>query len=112
MDLSRRYHIENHGPLSVGDVTFHDGWTLHASPAMPEGMETRYALTITYFADDGVGARATTKVLPKRLQKFVETEDEMAYKGWINELRPGQPLRHQVFEVAYDANCASDRKAR
>jgi len=60
------------------------GWTLHASPAMPEGMETRYALTITYFADDGVGARATTKVLPKRLQKFVETEDEMAYKGWIN----------------------------
>ncbi|KAL3805078.1 hypothetical protein HJC23_003306 [Cyclotella cryptica] len=53
--LENRYYrdedhdgVSHHMPLEVGDVTVHNGWTLHCADAADGTKEDRYALAITY----------------------------------------------------------------
>ena len=50
-DLSRRYMIRDHLPLSLGDVVAHHGFTLHSSKPSDAG---RTAYTVSYVS---AGAR-------------------------------------------------------
>jgi len=42
--------VRHHMPLEVGDVTLHNGWTLHCADAAEDYLagEDRYALSITF----------------------------------------------------------------
>ena len=40
--------VSHHMPLEVGDVTLHNGWTLHCADAADMMKEDRYAFAITY----------------------------------------------------------------
>ncbi len=52
----RGYPVESYSqpPLSLGDATWHAGWTLHSAPGQPATSAPRVALAVSYFAD---GAR-------------------------------------------------------
>jgi Phytanoyl-CoA dioxygenase (PhyH) len=77
VDLSKRYtDVVDYMPLSLGDVTFHAGWTLHCA----DGGEERLALAITY-----VDAQA-----PIRSDlRDGDDEDAWSYRDWISDVPPG-----------------------
>jgi len=49
-NVKKTFRIMQAASLDVGDITVHDGWTLHCSPPNKEG-RTRMAFAVSYFAD-------------------------------------------------------------
>eukprot|EP00180_Rhodochaete_pulchella_P000414 Plantae.Rhodophyta-Rhodochaete_pulchella.ctg12902.p1 GENE.Plantae.Rhodophyta-Rhodochaete_pulchella.ctg12902~~Plantae.Rhodophyta-Rhodochaete_pulchella.ctg12902.p1 ORF type:complete len:397 (-),score=26.20 Plantae.Rhodophyta-Rhodochaete_pulchella.ctg12902:744-1817(-) len=102
-DLSYRYEEETYGAMRVGDASFHHGWCLHAADGVsPSAAHGRMALSISYFADEGSGTRAATKMLPKSLVNEIDPEDRRSFEGWIKEVKRGRPLRHREMPVVYE----------
>jgi ectoine hydroxylase-related dioxygenase (phytanoyl-CoA dioxygenase family) len=76
-DLSKRYSdIVDYMPLTVGDVTFHAGWTLHCA----DGAEERMALAITY-------VDAAAPIRPDL--GGGDDEDAWSYRDWISDVPAG-----------------------
>ncbi len=72
----RKLPTASHGPLALGDATFHAGWTLHRAPPNPTGRH-RPVMTVIYFAD---GTRVREPA--DDLQRF-----DLAV--WLKGLAPG-----------------------
>ena len=72
----RSLRTATHGPLALGDATFHAGWTLHRAPPNPTASD-RPVLTVIYFAD---GARVAQPA--DDFQRF-----DLAV--WLKGLAPG-----------------------
>ena len=61
-DCSGRYEVHPYDEISVGDCTFHHGWTLHSSPENALD-RARYAYAVSYIADGAcLLNKDTTKV--------------------------------------------------
>lgn len=71
------YEVEPAGAMKAGDVTFHNGWTLHGAPGNASPTETREVMTIIYLED---GARLTAPDSANR---------ENDLKSWFPGLKPG-----------------------
>jgi hypothetical protein len=72
----------------LGDLTAHNGWTLHWSPPQPKDAVPRYALSICYVAD---GAR---RLSAKNLRRAPHEEDLWSYEGWLKDIEPGAEAKH------------------
>ena len=93
MDAGKRGYVVEPppgGPLCLGDVTFHSGWTLHYSPAQPVEAPARAALAVSFFVD---GARR----LPPdgQLRRAVHAEDAAGCASWLSEVPHGAVARHR-----------------
>lgn len=79
--------------LAMGDATWHHGWTLHcASPnTLPQ---SRRALAISYFADDG-----TRRLRAPRRQPH--NEDAESHAAWLPFVPPGKPARHDLLPLVW-----------
>ena len=61
------FPLETHGAMSVGDATFHSGWTLHSAPANTTDL-LRSVMTVIYFADGTrVGELKPTNVFDQHM---------------------------------------------
>ncbi len=105
--LEERYgagSIAHHMPMTVGDVTVHNGWTLHSADGaefMEEG-EDRYAFAVTYV--DG-NAEVREDVLTENNQSELKTkgdmEDVWSYRSWVKEVEPRSPFRHDLVPIVW-----------
>ncbi|EJK75803.1 hypothetical protein THAOC_02463 [Thalassiosira oceanica] len=97
--LENRYDnaVSHHMPLRLGDVTVHNGWTLHSTDTAIETTEDRLALAISY-----VDARAEI-----REDVFLEgqmkgdVEDLWSYKSWIKDVPPRKQFVHPDVPVVW-----------
>jgi len=87
-DLEGRYEIDTYDELDLGDLTAHNGWTLHWSPPQPKDAVPRYALSICYVAD---GAR---RLSARNLRRAPHEEDLWSYEGWLKDIEPGAVAKH------------------
>ena len=91
-------------PMAVGDVTVHNGWTLHSADGaefMEEG-EDRYAFSITYV--DG-NAEVREDALLESNQEEIKTkgdmEDVWSYRSWVKDVEPRTPFQHALVPVVW-----------
>lgn len=99
MDLSDRYEIKTHGKIWAGDTLWHHGWCLHMAPGVPktdshhtavDAFPGRAAFAISYFSGDG-----DTRVLPRKLRKKIDSEDQRSYSDWIKRMHDDVPIMGQ-----------------
>ncbi len=84
----RGFARKTHGAMSLGDATFHTGWTLHSAPANPTSLN-RSVMTVIYYAD---GAKVGPADHP--IQKF-------DLKVWLPGRRPGDLAASEINPVLY-----------
>lgn len=84
----KRYPVKQTGTLSVGDVSFHNGWTLHAAGGN-RTPTNREAMTMIYLEN---GAR----IIPPDHQN---REDDLA--RWFPGLKPGDEAASRLNPVVY-----------
>lgn len=82
------YAVAETGTLAVGDVSFHNGWTLHAAGANRTGT-TREAMTVIYLED------GATLLKPDHASR----EADLA--RWFPGLKPGEPAASRLNPVVY-----------
>lgn len=80
------------GPMDLGDISWHHGWTLHTADAQPRSSPPRLALSISYFRE---GAR----VLPKQAAKHMQLEDQESFAGWRKEVKDGALASHRLLPL-------------
>ncbi|GLC33176.1 hypothetical protein PLESTB_000362400 [Pleodorina starrii] len=109
-DLSDRgYAMKDTGPMEVGDVSWHHGWTLHCAAPQPIGTPPRLALTVAFFAD---GARLLARRSdPTVRPELLHDEDAESYATWLSALtqggqggkgaRDGAVARHKLLPVVW-----------
>jgi hypothetical protein len=87
------------GPMQVGDVSWHHGWTLHCAPPQPPDTPQRLALAVSYFAD---GARLLDrKKDPSVFKHMLHDEDAESYGSWLAQLKDGAVARHEQLPLVY-----------
>lgn len=80
--------LESHGAMSLGDATFHRGWTLHAAPSNPTP-HLRAVMTVIWFAD---GLRG------------IEPEHDWHvkdYEKWLPGVQPGALAASEINPVVW-----------
>ncbi|KXZ56249.1 hypothetical protein GPECTOR_1g217 [Gonium pectorale] len=104
-DLSDRgYAIKDTGPMEVGDVSWHHGWTLHCAAPQPVNTPPRLALSVAFFAD---GARLLARRSdPSVRAELLHDEDEESYSAWLPALakgkgKDGAVARHKLLPVVW-----------
>ncbi|KAL7538476.1 hypothetical protein ACHAXR_008570 [Thalassiosira sp. AJA248-18] len=107
--------VSHHMPLGLGDVTVHNGWTLHCADAMDcvEEGEDRYAFAITYVdglaelredvllsseTDGGQENHGTTNddTTPKG-----DKEDVWSFRSWVEEVKPRTEFTHPLVPIVW-----------
>jgi ectoine hydroxylase-related dioxygenase (phytanoyl-CoA dioxygenase family) len=83
------YDITYAGAMRAGDVTFHDGWTLHGAPGNQSTDATREVMTIIYLED---GARITEPDSPSRVNDLAT---------WFPGLKPGDLAAGDMNPLLY-----------
>jgi len=103
--LEERYgsgSIAHHMPLAIGDVTVHNGWTLHSADGaelMEEG-EDRYAFSVTYVDGNAeVRVDALLEYNKKDIKTKGDMEDVWSYRSWVNEIEPRTRFQHALVPI-------------
>lgn len=95
------------GPLALGDVSWHHGWTLHGAPPQPPGSAPRLALAVSFFAD---GARLLARRKGGSVRRgLLHDEDAESYADWLSALRDGAPARHALLPLVHPAGAGAAR---
>jgi ectoine hydroxylase-related dioxygenase (phytanoyl-CoA dioxygenase family) len=84
--------VRHHMPLKVGDVTLHNGWTLHCANASEDYLasEDRYALLITFVVgraevqEDALSSSSSTSAAVAKDDK----EDVWSFCWWVSDVMP------------------------
>ena len=94
----------HHMPLELGDVTVHNGWTLHCADAadcMEDG--DRYAFSITFV--DGHSELRDGVILSERDttngSALGDNEDVWSYRSWVEEVKPRTQFRHPLVPIVW-----------
>ena len=92
--LEHRYDnaVSHYMPLQLGDVTVHNGWTLHSTNTALEQTEDRLALAITY-----VDARAELR----EDQTKGDNEDRWSYQSWVKDVAPRTQFVHPDVPIVW-----------
>jgi len=105
--LEQRYDgVSHHMPLDLGDVTVHNGWTLHCADAADvDAVEDRYAFSVTY-----VDGRAEVR---EGALSLLETdkgdnEDVWSFRSWVEEVEPRTEFRHRMVPVVWPSEQRDD----
>lgn len=99
--------VSHHMPLNVGDVTVHNGWTLHCADAadLMEEDENRYAYAVTFvcgraevrenvLSDDSKGGST-----PKG-----DKEDVWSFRSWVEEVKPRSEFSNPSVPIVWPLN--------
>lgn len=87
------------GAMSVGDVSWHHGWTLHAAAPQLPGSSQRLALAVSFFAD---GAKLLARRSdPSVYEHMLHDEDAESYGCWLHDMKMGAVARHAMLPVVY-----------
>lgn len=87
------------GPMQLGDVSWHHGWTLHSAGSQPPGTPPRAALAVSYFAD---GAKLLArKTDPSILKILLHDEDAESYMDWVKDVADGAVVSHDATPLVY-----------
>ncbi|CAG9466696.1 unnamed protein product [Pedinophyceae sp. YPF-701] len=95
---SRGYPLGSVGRMAVGDVSWHDGWVLHAAPPQPPRSPVRAALAVSYFCD---GAPTLARDHPAFRGDRGHAEDAESYAAWIDDVPHGAPARHELLPLVH-----------
>jgi len=90
--------ISHHMPFDVGDVTVHNGWTLHSADAaefIEEGQD-RYAFSVTYV--DG-RAEVREDILGDDVKG--DREDVWSFRDWVKDVFPRQQFSHPSVPIVW-----------
>lgn len=93
--------ISHHMPLDIGDVTVHNGWTLHSADAcdfIEEGQD-RYAFSVTYV--DG-RAEVREDILGDDVKG--DREDVWSFKDWVKDVKPRSKFSHPAVPIVWPIN--------
>ena len=88
-------------PFDVGDITVHNGWTLHSADAcdfIEEGQD-RYAFSITY-----VDGRAEVREDILRDDGKGDREDVWSFRHWVKDVFPRQQFSHPAVPIVWPIN--------
>lgn len=102
--LEDRYdnRISHHMPLEVGDVTVHNGWTLHCAGAADMTDRDRYAIAITYVdarADIREDLLADNKSHSSSARG--DKEDVWSFRPWVDEVKPRSQFQHPFVPIVW-----------
>eukprot|EP00775_Hariotina_reticulata_P001462 gene1462-1804_t len=99
-DLADRgYLLDGTGAMSVGDVSWHHGWLLHAAGPQPQDTQPRLAIAVSFFAD---GAKLLARQTdPSVLQDMLHDEDAESYGEWLQGMKDGCVARHPLLPLVY-----------
>jgi len=85
----RGFAIHQSGAMQAGDVTFHNGWTLHSAP--PNRTEKmREVMTIIYYPDGSILTEPKNQGQHDDIEKF--------YPG----MKPGEIAANELTPILYD----------
>jgi len=90
--------VNHHMPFDVGDVTVHNGWTLHSADAcdfIEEGQD-RYAFSVTYV--DG-RAEVREDILGDDVKG--DREDFWSFRDWVKDVFPRQQFSHPSVPIVW-----------
>ncbi|GMH56861.1 hypothetical protein TL16_g03626 [Triparma laevis f. inornata] len=94
VDLSTRQGYDNiqQYALKLGDLTAHNGWTLHSAPPNFDSKD-RLALTVSYVD----GEARVREGFGDKVNDRGDGEDEMSYGRWIDTVKEGKriPSNHK-----------------
>jgi len=106
--------VSHHMPLELGDVTVHNGWTLHCADAADQNVEDgedRYAFSVTFV--DG-RAEVREDVLSSGMDNDRESdasdgstvpkgdkEDVWSFRSWLEEVKPRTEFRHPLVPIVW-----------
>jgi hypothetical protein len=106
--------VKHHMPLEVGDVTVHNGWTLHCADGADEDDIDRYALSITYvdgraeLRDDVLSSTTSQKTgcdddAATRKTNIAkdDKEDVWSFRSWVSEVEPRTRFRHPMVPIVW-----------
>jgi len=93
-DLSDRYVVDSYDSYTLGDCSFHHGWTLHSAPGNPSG-DTRYAYAVSFVADGARLLNAEGHI------RYPDNEDSASYAGWINDIGWGGIAEHPLTPLVF-----------
>ncbi|KAL7535920.1 hypothetical protein ACHAWF_008782 [Thalassiosira exigua] len=105
--LEKRYDkngnggVSHHMPLALGDVTVHNGWTLHCADAadFDMGGDDRYAFSVTYV--DG-HAELREGVLSSEIEDDgSDKEDIWSFRSWVENVEPRKVFRHPQVPIVW-----------
>lgn len=101
--LDNRYEkdVSHHMPLEIGDVTIHNGWTLHCAGAADSMNDDRYAIALTYV--DG-RAEIRDAVLSREESSTIvegDKEDVWSFQSWVSEVKPRSKFRHSSVPIVW-----------
>lgn len=83
--------------MSLGDVSWHHGWTLHGAAPQPPGTPQRLALAISFFAD---GAKLLARNSDPSIYKhMLHDEDAESYQSWLCDLKDGAVAKHDRIPI-------------
>lgn len=93
--------VSHHMPLDVGDVTVHNGWTLHCAGAADVMKRDRYAIAISYV--DG-RAEVRENILREGHSSSTvngDKEDVWSFRSWVDEVQPRSQFRHPQVPIVW-----------
>ncbi len=83
------FEVVNVGDMKAGDVTFHNGWTIHGAPGNASQTTTREVMTIIYIDGDAIITE------PDSAQR----KNDLAV--WFPGLAPGDPAASRLNPLLY-----------
>ncbi len=84
----RHLEVETHGPMAVGDATFHAGWTLHSAGPNPTAT-MRPVMTVIYLAE------------PMMVAEPRNPFQEFDRQVWLAGTAPGSPVASELNPVIW-----------
>ena len=100
--------VRHHMPMDIGDVTVHNGWTLHCADAAEDYLagEDRYALSITFVdgraevREDVLSSSSSSSTAAAVATKD-DKEDVWSFRSWVSDVIPRTQFRHPEVPIVW-----------
>jgi ectoine hydroxylase-related dioxygenase (phytanoyl-CoA dioxygenase family) len=103
--------VRHHMPMDIGDVTVHNGWTLHCADAAEDYLagEDRYALSVTYVdgraevREDVLSSSTATAAAAAAAAVVTkdDKEDVWSFRSWVSDVIPRTQFRHPEVPIVW-----------
>lgn len=99
--------VRHHMPMNIGDVTVHNGWTLHCADAAEDYLagEDRYALSVTFVdgraevREDVLSSSSSSSAAAVATKD--DKEDVWSFRSWVSDVIPRTQFRHPEVPIVW-----------